>query len=113
MFPLQLAVKYNRTEMVKLLINEMEKSDFYPTDYNWTGTTPFHLAAANDNLEIMKVLLDSESDNINLFNSPYNGDVKTPLDCAKSEEIRSLLRAHGGKTGKEIREQENKETREE
>ena len=37
-----------------------------------------------------------------------NKDGQTPLDVAKSDEIKALLRRHGGKPGKEIKESEKK-----
>ena len=54
--------------------------------------TPLHLAALHGNTEVVDFLLKKEAD-------PNAKDEygQTPLDRAKNEEIKQLLRAKGGK----------------
>ncbi|TET36072.1 MAG: ankyrin repeat domain-containing protein [Planctomycetota bacterium] len=111
--PLFFGASYGKPDIVLLLIhrgaNVNEKTD--------TGFTPLHYAANTGEIEAIRELLVAgiEVNAIAKAGIARNKHI-TPLDLATGKshiEIINLLRSHGGKTGKEIREQENKGTREE
>ncbi len=101
-----LAIKSSYEDIVRLLVNNGADVNLEDREF---GMSPLHWAVGEN------------SDNLVLFLIEHGANVNvrqraryTPLDWAhslKRSKISSLLRACGGKTGKEIREQENKETR--
>ncbi len=62
------------------------------------GTTALHKAAQWDRRGIVKLLIEKGTDLVNF----RNGDGKTPLDLAKSEEMKEILKKAGGKSGKDL-----------
>ncbi|MDP6083034.1 MAG: ankyrin repeat domain-containing protein, partial [Verrucomicrobiota bacterium] len=65
------------------------------------GQTPLHGAAYWGSKEIVQLLIAKGVD----VNAKTN-DGETPLDLAKGE-IGDLLRKHGGKTGEELKAEQN------
>jgi len=65
------------------------------------------MASRRDNVELVKYLITKGAD-VNDSGRAYNSNDNryirfTPLDCAKSEEVRAVLRAAGGKTREELK----------
>ena len=92
--------KYNidYIKTLKLLIAKDADVNNADTIFN---RTPLHLAASKDNVELLKILLNSGA-KTNLIDK---GD-KTALDIAiyhKHTKIIALLRKHGAKTAKELK----------
>lgn len=59
------------------------------------GMTPLHIAVINDNPELVKVICTYEKCQINVWNA--NGD--TPLDVAKTIDMKNLLAGYGAISG--------------
>ena len=70
------------------------------------GGTPLHLAAFNGHKEIVELLIANGAD----VNAKSDDVGRTPLDLAihfKHPETTALLRKHGGKTGEELKAEQN------
>lgn len=93
--PLHEAVTSGRRELVKWLL------DGRPSQVNATnheGRTPLHIAAATDNADLCRLLLDRGAEVNSVSRSSKNEPV-TPLDAATSRGHRSIakyLQMHGG-----------------
>jgi len=62
------------------------------------GITPLHLAARdNHTVEVLQYLIE-RCDDVNV----KDGEGRTPLDVAGTETYKEMLRAAGGKSGKEL-----------
>lgn len=89
------AVASGRRELVKWLL------DGRPSQVNATnheGRTPLHIAAATDNADLCRLLLDRGAE-INPVARSSKNEPLTPLDCATSRGHRSTakyLQMHGG-----------------
>lgn len=89
------AVASGRRELVKWLL------DGRPSQVNATnheGRTPLHIAAATDNADLCRLLLDRGAE-VNLVARSSKNEPLTPLDCATSRGHRSTakyLQMHGG-----------------
>lgn len=93
--PLHEAVASGRRELVKWLL------DGRPSQVNATnheGRTPLHIAAATDNADLCRLLLDRGAE-VNPVARSSKNEPLTPLDCATSRGHRSTakyLQMHGG-----------------
>ncbi|MHC4662708.1 MAG: ankyrin repeat domain-containing protein [Planctomycetota bacterium] len=104
--PLHMAAKFGRKEAVEFLIKEGS----YVTSRAVRDITPLHYAADGDHVETASVLLEYGA-NVNAMakvKGPFKGSPAkimrgTPLDHAHSEEMKNLLRKHGGKTSDELK----------
>ena len=65
--------------------------------------TPLHLAAQNNKEQIVQLLIANGAE-VNPYTSSGFGG--TPLDVA-NDKIADLLRKHGGKTGEELKAEQN------
>jgi hypothetical protein len=96
-----------RENILKLLIEN--GADINVKDFR--GCTPLHHAVGQRNICAIEILIAEGAD----VNARDNNGI-TPIDMGyrgiHMQETLDLLRAHGGKTGEEIRKQENKKTRE-
>lgn len=63
------------------------------------GYTPLHIAAFKGNLAVAELLIKHGVD----VNATDHRQGFTPLDSAKDEAMKSLLRNHGGKTSADLR----------
>ena len=81
---------YAELEVVQVLL--MWKGDVNNRDYD--GETPLHLAVKLGDAELAGLLLQSGADA-----NATNTAGATPLDFAKKDEIRWLLRSHKGRKG--------------
>ncbi|MHC4660255.1 MAG: ankyrin repeat domain-containing protein [Planctomycetota bacterium] len=110
MTPLHLATLCNRTDIIEILLKKGVNMD---SKTEFSGS-PLHYAVERGNLEMVRFLLSSGA-NINcrkkmgIIGEKDKFAMWTPLDILlyprnklKREDIVSLLRAHGGKTGKEL-----------
>lgn len=93
------AVRHNNKKLAELLISEGACVDWK----NLVGQTPIHLAAMGGYLEIAQVLIAAGAD-VNTCDHWY----KTPLDKAKTEEMKQLLRGYGAVSGEELKETTDK-----
>ncbi len=90
--PLHLAAFYNHKDIVQLLINHAREKGL-TLDINVKGgplqMTPLHDACQNGSLDIVKLLLAAGASTkvLNVYG-------KTPLDIAKTDEIKQLIIAH-------------------
>lgn len=66
------------------------------------GATPLHNAVYADNMKIAELLVKAGAD---LKAEDEEEGRLTPLECAKSEEMKELLRSHADKINKELQEQ--------
>ncbi|TET35634.1 MAG: hypothetical protein E3J72_10830 [Planctomycetota bacterium] len=109
--PLHCAMIKGHTDIARHLVKEGADVNVHD---NW-GRTPLHFAALLGHMESAKLLIEKGAD-VNARNKgkmpikdvgiPDDGTniCGTPLEFATNINMKSLLRAHGGKTGKEIRE---------
>jgi len=95
MGPLNLAVSHGQTEVVAVLVRNGANVD----TKGFSDWTPLHVAACKGYKEIVELLLAGGAD---IAAADDKG--QTPLDVAKDEEVKKLLREHGGKAGKELKE---------
>ena len=63
------------------------------------GLTPLHLATKRGDATVVALLIENGADVNALDDDPGH----TPLDMAQNDQIISLLRSHGGKTGNELK----------
>ena len=81
---LHVATMSNRTDVVKLLLNEGADAN---RQHRFTKVTPLHLAAQDNSNEVARLLIGNGAD-INI----KNGNNKAPLDVAlKGTEVERLL----------------------
>ncbi|MHC4663824.1 MAG: ankyrin repeat domain-containing protein [Planctomycetota bacterium] len=99
--PLHLAIGLQYTILVMMLI----ENGADPNIKNLEGETALHMAVENGNIEAARLLLENGAE-VNVFYEIEFSDgekfIDTPLDLAESEEMKALLRAHGGKTAEEL-----------
>jgi len=87
--PLHCAARNFNIEIVKYLISQGAKMNAQDED----GQTPLHFAVGCSNKDVVKYLISKGADgNLSGFFYPVR-----PLDLAKTEEIKSILRDAGGK----------------
>ena len=86
--PINAAIEGNQKEIVKILIDN--HSEVIPNDYRQEN--PLCIAAAGNKTEIMQMLISAGAD-VN----GKNRMLKTPLDCARTEEARQFLLAHSAR----------------
>ncbi len=86
------AVEIGDTEIVSLLLTKV-------SDLKSIGSKLLVIAVKNNDKEMISLLIQNGA-NVNL-----KYEDKTPLDCAKNEEMVTLLRNHGAKTKKELDEE--------
>ena len=86
------AVEIGDTEIVSLLLTKV-------SDLKSIGSKLLVIAVKNNDKEMISLLIQNGA-NVNL-----KYEDKTPLDCAKNEEMITLLRNHGAKTKKELDEE--------
>ena len=94
------AIATGDTEKVSALIEKM-------TNVNAAGlggTTLLHVAAREGRGKVIELLIEKKA-NVNAMDS----EEKTPLDVAKDKAAKAVLQKHEAKTGKEIKEEEEKE----
>ena len=89
--PLHLAASWGHKEVAELLIDN--GADVNAKDID--GWTPLRKAAWHGRKEIVELLIANGAD----VNATTNRGT-TPLDWAANDEIASLIREHGGKSGK-------------
>ncbi|TET33823.1 MAG: ankyrin repeat domain-containing protein [Planctomycetota bacterium] len=94
MAALHYAAGIGHKDIVALLI--LKNADVNAKDN--LGMTPLHFAAWNNYKETVDMLILKGVD-VNGMN--FKG--KTPLDITRDDEIKSLLRSHGAKTGEELK----------
>ncbi|MHC4661446.1 MAG: ankyrin repeat domain-containing protein [Planctomycetota bacterium] len=94
------AVRAGNIEKFKLLVAKGAK-----INKNSHDRTPLHVAVSLGNVKMARLLIENGAD-VNEYCSmeiAEDGEIPiTPLDDAETEEMKSLLRSHGGKTGKEL-----------
>ena len=101
--PLHLAAENGHKEIASLFLDKGAQADFG----NWSDKTALHYAAEKGHIEIIELLL-SKGANVNALGGAQTG---TPLDFAtrfkrnKAADLKAadLLRKHGGKTAKELK----------
>ena len=93
--PLFIAVALGYEDIVKILIEKGNPINFTA---RYGAISCFHIVAVSGNESMAKMLIESGA-RINM----KNAEGKTPLDYAKTERMKSLIRKHGGKTGKEVK----------
>lgn len=105
--PLHLSIINENMEMTKLLVNRGSDINSKMTSLDnalnqYYNITPIMLAAAKNNIELVRFLLENKAEvnNIDAFG-------KTALDLAENEEIKKMIISSGGKSGKEIEEKKN------
>jgi len=98
--PLFFAVQNGHKETAALLISKGAKIDRKESDF---GRTPLHCAAYFGHNDIILLLL-SKGAGVNAKNNLNH----TPLDNAKNDEVKSLLRDYGGKTSRELKKETEK-----
>lgn len=74
----------NQTDVAKLLLQVGVDADV--NKQNSLGETPLHVAALHNSPEVARLLVDKGAD-IKL----KNYENKTPLDCARGDEVKNLL----------------------
>lgn len=96
------AVKDGNKEIVELLI--AEGADI--NSNGWASGTPLHVAVRRGKLEMARVLIAAGADvNVQYRMATFNRRVhgmpspQTPLDCAKTDEMKELLRWYGAVSG--------------
>ncbi|MDH5682805.1 MAG: ankyrin repeat domain-containing protein, partial [Spirochaetota bacterium] len=94
---LHYAASGGNLEIVKYLIDQGAD----PRSKNMYGRTILHSAARGGNLDIVKYLIDKGVE----INKKDKND-KTPLDMAKTREIKEFLTKQGRKSGSEIKDTE-------
>lgn len=93
--PLHGAAWDGNSEIVRLLIQNGSTVNVAPSSGRFAGFTPLHAAAMSDDLATIKLLVEHDGEiNARTGESSFRG-VKTPLDLAKSEEVRLWLRERG------------------
>ena len=91
--PLHLAIANNpNVEVPKYLIAKGVDVNMVPDLY-----TPLSCALMRNSIEVLKDLIEKGVD-VNAKNR--YGD--TPLDCARTDEMKTFLRLAGGKSGKDL-----------
>jgi ankyrin repeat protein len=89
--PLHFAVSHGRTEIIQLLLLHKADVNAMDTKLKWT---PMHLAAYKGFATIVEILLLHKA-NVNMEDK----DGRTPLDVAKTEEVKKILLKAGAKHG--------------
>jgi hypothetical protein len=97
--PLHVAAKLGFADAAGFFLDNRAKVNSYDNQ----NMTPLHLAVTNEHKNVVEVLLKWKAD-VNVTDK----DSKTPLDHANSDEIKALLRKHGGKTGEELKAEQEK-----
>ncbi|MHC4661294.1 MAG: ankyrin repeat domain-containing protein [Planctomycetota bacterium] len=92
--PLSIAAKNNYYHAARFLIGRGAKLN--PGTEN--GVRPLHYATVMGNLEIVELFIENGADVNACADWHY-----TPIDCAKTNEVVSLLRAHGGRRVSELK----------
>jgi len=94
--PLHLAASYNSNDAVLQFLIDQGADVNAKNSYD--ENTPLHNAAlTNSNVEVLKCLVSAGGD-VNAKDK----EVNAPLDVANTEEKKRILRAAGGKSGKEL-----------
>lgn len=89
------AVNKGDKETVRKLIEKSNDANSIDWDNEDEYKYILQIAVENNDKEMVSLLIDKGAD-VNL------GWKKTPLDCAKDEEIISILKSHGAKTQSEV-----------
>jgi ankyrin repeat protein len=86
-------------EDIEKVKDMLEKGCWVDESFSYFQYAPLHIASLYGNTEIAKLLIKGKAD-VN------RRDWKklTPLDFAKTEEMKKLLRSHGAVSGKELKE---------
>ena len=74
----------NQTDVAKRLLQVGVDVDV--NKQNSLGETPLHVAALHNSPEVARLLVDKGADT-----KLKNSENKTPLDCARGDEVKSLL----------------------
>jgi len=90
--PLHCGARNFNIEIVKYLISQDAKVN----DECEQGKTPLHIAVGYSNTEAVKYLISQGAD-VNAWRFDFQGGCGTPLNYAKTEEIKSILREAGAK----------------
>ncbi|GMT49573.1 MAG: hypothetical protein IEMM0008_1112 [bacterium] len=97
--PLHHALRKLRKEKIILLLihkgADVNAKTTKPADGMDIGLTPLHMAALRGSIRIAEALIQKGAD----VNAKTKDD-KTPLDLAKSNKMKKLLKKHGAKSGK-------------
>ncbi len=98
--PLHFAAMVGNIEFARILLSNGADINTRIKTYQkerdlWAHMTPLHLAASRNHLSFVKFLIKKGA-KINLTTKQG----KTPLDLAKDNEMKKLLKKHGAKSGK-------------
>jgi len=101
--PLHVAARRGRVAVVQALLKAGSDPDYYSSISTGRrdkvfGRTALHAAAEQGHLEVVNALIAAGAE-VN----PLQGHIYTPLDMAKDEETKALLRTYGAKTGEELK----------
>ena len=88
--------------MVRLLLKHGADVNAVGAGEYFGGVTPLHLAARGGHLEVAEVLLQAGAD-VNAITGPKSTDPnRTPLDLAKTPDMKALLRRFGREPATEL-----------
>ena len=100
--PLHAAARRGHAAMVALLLEHGADVGAAPADGHFAGYTALHGAAKGGHREVIMRLLAASADVNATTGEEYHGGICTPLDLAKTPEVRDLLVERGGKSAREL-----------